>query len=215
MTADSEREDRGGNGPAHVTAKASSAGSRSTAHGSLSGLVGRVASASALAQLLGQSVSFVQTIALARLLTPTDVGIFTAGTVLTTLFTNLVEGGLRAGLVQRQHDLADADETVFWVTLMFGVAACLGCLAAAPVIGIIFHSRTAGLVAAATSGLLVIHSLTNVPESVLQREFSVKRRLIVGQAICVSYAVVAIGLAALGWGVWSMVAGVYASFITG
>ena len=214
MTADSEREDHGGDGPAHVTAKASSAGSRSTAHGSLSGLVGRVASASALAQLFGQSVSFVQTIALARLLTPTDVGIFTAGTVLTTLFTNLVEGGLRAGLVQRQCDLADADETVFWVTLMVGVAASLGCLAAAPVIGIIFHSRTAGLVAAATSGLLVIHSLTNVPESVLQREFSVKRRLIVGPAICVSYAVVAIGLAALGWGVWSMVAGVYASFIT-
>ena len=214
MTADSEREDPGGDGSAHVAAKASSAGSRSTAHGPLSGLVGRVASASALAQLLGQSVSFVQTIALARLLTPTDVGIFTAGTVLTTLFTNLVEGGLRAGLVRRQHDLADADETVFWVTLMVGVAACLGCLAAAPVIGLIFHSRTAGLVAAATSGLLVIHSLTNVPESVLQREFSVKRRLIVGPAICVSYAVVAIGLAALGWGVWSMVAGVYASFIT-
>jgi hypothetical protein len=38
----------------------------------------------------------------------------------------------------------------------------------------------------------------NVPESVLQREFSVKRRLIVGPAINVSYAVVAVGLAALG-----------------
>lgn len=213
MTADTGREGQSGDGPAHVTAKASSAGSRSTAHGSLSGLVGRVASASALAQLFGQLVSFVQTVALARLLTPTDVGIFAAGTVLSALFTNFVEGGLRAGLVRRQVNLADADETVFRVTLMVGAAASLGCLAAAPVIGIIFNSRTTGLVAAATSGLLVIHSLTNVPESVLQREFSVKRRLIVGPAIGVSYAVVAIGLAALGWGVWSMVAGAYASYI--
>ena len=179
----------------------------------MSGLVGRVARASALAQVLGQLVSLVQTIALARLLTPTDIGIFTAGTVLTGLFVTFVEGGLRAGLVQRQGDLADADETVFWVTLMTGAAASLGCLAAAPVIGIIFHSRVAGLVAAATAGVLLIHSLTNVPESVLQREFSVKRRLIVGPAIAVSYAVVAVGLAALGWGVWSMVAGTYASFI--
>ena len=41
-----------------------------------------MASASALAQLFGQLVSFVGTVALARLLTPTDVGIFVAGTVL-------------------------------------------------------------------------------------------------------------------------------------
>src|SRR6202035_4048445 len=108
----------GGDGPAHVTAKASPADSRSATHGSLSAVVGRVASASALAQIFGQFVSFVQTIGLARLLTPTDVGIFTAGSVLTALFANLVEGGLRSGLVQRQKNLADADETAVWVTLM-------------------------------------------------------------------------------------------------
>ncbi len=196
-----------------MTAKASSTGTPSTTHGALSGSVGRVARASALAQIFGELVSFVQTIVLARLLTPTDIGIFTAGTVLTMLFTNFVEGGLRAGLVQRQHDLADADETVFWVTLIVGAAASLASLAAAPLIGIIFNSRAAGLVAAATAGVLVIHSLTNVPESVLQREFSVKRRLIVGPAIGFSYAVVSVVLAALGWGVWSMVAGTYASYI--
>jgi O-antigen/teichoic acid export membrane protein len=190
------------------------AGIPPTTHGSLSGVVGRVARASAVSQVFGELVTFVQTIALARLLTPTDIGIFIAGTVLTGLFTTFVEGGLRSGLVQRQGDLADADETVFWVTLMVGVAASLGCLAAAPVIGIIFNSRAAGLVAAATAGVLLIHSLTNVPESVLQREFSVKRRLIVGPATSVSYAVVAVSLAALGWGVWSMVAGTYAFYIT-
>ena len=92
-------------------------------------------------------------------------------------------------------------------------AASLGSLAAAPVIGIIFNSRAAGLVAAATAGVLLIHSLTNVPESVLHREFSVKRRLIVGPVIAVSYAVVAVGLAALGWGVWSMVVGTSAAYI--
>jgi O-antigen/teichoic acid export membrane protein/O-antigen ligase len=213
VTGDSGRGDDGGNGPAQVTVKASSVGTRPTTHGSLSGSVHRVASASALAALFSQFVSFVGTIGLARLLTPTDVGIFVAGTVLSALLTNFVEGGLQAGLVQRQRDLADADETVFRVTLMVGAAASLGCLAAAPVIGIIFNSGAAGLVAAATAGVVLIHSLTNVPEAVLQREFSVKRRLIVGPAIAVSYAAVSVGLAALGWGVWSMVAGMYASYI--
>ena len=213
MTLGSGQEGHGGDEPAHVTAKAAFAGSRPTAHRSLSGAVHRMASASAVAQLVGQLVSFVQTVILARLLTPTDVGIFAAGTVLTVLFTDLAGGGLQAGLVQRRGDLADADETVFRVTLMVGAAASLGCLAASPVIGIIFNSRTAGLVTAATSGLLLLHALTNVPEAVLQREFSIKRRLIVGPAIAVSYAVVSICLAVLGWGVWSMVAGTYASYI--
>lgn len=173
-----------------------------------------MARASALAQLIGQLVSFVQTVILARLLTPADVGIFSAGTVLTVLLTDVAGGGLQAGLVQRRGDLADADETVYRVTFLVGAAASLGCLAVAPVIGIIFHSRTAGLVAAATSGILFFHALTNVPEAVLQREFSLKRRLIVGPAIAISYATVSIALAALGWGVWSMVAGTYASYIT-
>ena len=87
-----------------MTVEATPADSRSTTHGSLSGSVRRVASASALAQLFGQFVSFVTTIGLARLLTPTDVGIFVAGTVLSALLTNFVEGGLQAGLVQRQGD---------------------------------------------------------------------------------------------------------------
>jgi O-antigen/teichoic acid export membrane protein len=173
-----------------------------------------MAHASALAQLIGQLVSFVQTVFLARLLTPMDVGIFSAGTVLTVLLTDVAGGGLQSGLIQRQGDLADADETVFRVTLLIGAAASLCCLAVAPVIGLTFHSRTAGLVAAATSGILFFHALTNVPEAVLQREFNLKRRLIVGPAIAISYAVVSISLAALGWGVWSMVVGTYASYIT-
>ena len=213
MTLGNEQEGHGGDGPAHVTAKAASAGSRPTAHGSLSGTVHRMARASALAQLVGQLVSFGQTVILARLLTPTDVGVFAAGTVLTALLADVAAGGLQSGLVQRQGDLADADETVFRVTLLVGAAAALGCLAAAPVIGIIFNNRTAGLVAAATSGLMLLHALTNVPEAVLQREFSIKRRLIVGPAIAISYAAVSIVLAALGFGVWSMVVGTYASYI--
>jgi O-antigen/teichoic acid export membrane protein len=196
-----------------VTGEASSPGERPKAHGSLTGTVNRVARASAYAQIFGQLVSFGQTIALARLLTPSEVGVFTAGTVLTILFTNFVEGGLRAGLVRSHTNMADADETVFWVTLMVGFVASLVALAAAPLVGIVFNNRQAGMVAAATAGTLLIHSLINVPESVLQREFSVARRLVVGPAIAVSYAVVSVALAAFGWGVWSLVAGTYASYV--
>lgn len=181
---------------------------------SLMSSIGRVAGASTVALLFCELVSLAQTVALARLLTPAEIGMFVAGTVLTTFFGTFVEGGLRSGLIQRDTDVADAAETVFRVTLLAGIVMSIGALAAAPVIGAIFDSTTAGLVAAATSGVLLVYSVANVPEAMLQREFSVKRRLIVGPAVAVSYATVAVSTAALGWGVWSMVAGTYVSYIT-
>jgi O-antigen/teichoic acid export membrane protein len=171
----------------------------------------RVASASALALLIGQLVSFAQTIALARMLSPAEVGFFAAGTVLTIFLGNLVEGGLRSGLIQRKADLADAAETVFWVTLIAGAAMSLGALAIAPLIGKIFDSDTVALIAAASSGLLLVYALMNVPEALLQREFSVRRRLMVGPLVSITFAVVSVSLAAAGWGVWALVAGQYAS----
>ncbi|GAB3299803.1 hypothetical protein GCM10027451_01590 [Geodermatophilus aquaeductus] len=178
---------------------------------SLRSRIGRVAAASAAALLFSELVALGQTIALARLLTPTEVGLFVAGGVLTTFVTNFVEGGLRSGLVHRAHDLDDAAATVFWATLATGALMALLSLAAAPLVGHVFGDRSAGLVAAALSGGLLLYALTNVPEALLQREFSVRRRLVVGPAVAVTFATVSVSTAALGLGVWSMVLGSYAS----
>ena len=173
--------------------------------------IARVATASAAAQAVTQTVALLQVVVIARLLTPTEVGIFAAGTVLTTLLLEFSEGGLRAALVNRQRDIDAAAATVFWATLLSGVLASLGALAAAPLIGVVFGDTTAGLVAAVSAGGLLLHSLTNAPEAILQREFSVARNLVVGPAVSISFAAVSIVFAVLGFGVWSLVLGTYAS----
>lgn len=179
--------------------------------GSLRKAIGRTAVASAIAVVLGELITFGQTIALARLLTPATVGLFVAGTVLTNFLTNFVEGGLRSALVHRADHLADATETVFRMSLLGGLLASTGALAAAPIIAAVFDSTTAGIVAAVSSGVLLLFAVTNVPEAMLQRTFNVKRRLIVGPLVSITFAAVAVTLAALGCGVWSMVAGMYVS----
>ena len=103
------------------------AGTRPTTHGSLSGLVGRMAGASALATVFGQLVSFVATEStLARLLTPTDIGIFATGTGADRTVRQFRRRRTASRPSPTPGDLADADETVFWVTLMVGAAASLG-----------------------------------------------------------------------------------------
>lgn len=179
----------------------------------LRGKIKKLVAASAVAQVVGEVISLLQTIVLARLLGPTVVGVFAAGTVLTTFLANFAEGGMRAGLVHREERLADAAETVFRGTIITGLLMSLGALAAAPVIGIVFHSSTAGLVAATSSGALLLYSLMNVPEAMLQRQFNVRRRLVVGPLVSVTFAVVSVTAALLGLGVWSLVAGTYASYL--
>lgn len=177
----------------------------------LGGQIKKVALASAVAQVITQGVTLGQTMVLARLLSPVEVGVFAAGTVLTAFLANLNDGGMRAGLVHREGQLDDATNTVFWGTMITGSLMSLGALAVAPVIGMVFESSAAGMVAAVSAGSLLLYSLVNVPEAMLQRAFSIKRRLIVGPAITISFAVSSISFAAAGYGVWSLVIGTYVS----
>ncbi len=168
---------------------------------------------SAITLLVTQIVSFVQTFLLANFLSPAELGIFAAGTVLTGFLVSVSEGGLRLALVQREDDIEDAADTVFWVTLTTGVLLALAAVAVAPLIGSYYTdaSDVIASIAALTAGTLVLHSLTNVPDGLMQRQLNFKRRVIVDPARVIGYATVTTTLAAMGWGVWSMVVGQYVS----
>jgi O-antigen/teichoic acid export membrane protein len=179
----------------------------------LGSVLRRGAALSVLALGVVQVVTFGQTLVLARLLTPSEVGAFAAGTTLGLLLMVFAEGALTQALIQRDGDVRDAADTVFWVTLGGAVLAALAVLAAAPLIAALFGDPVAGSVAAATAGTLVLHSLTHVPEALMQRRLDFRRRLIVDPIGAVVFATVAVALAALGWGVWALVAAQYALVI--
>lgn len=172
---------------------------------------GAVISAAGLVSV--QITALIQTIVLARLLTPAEVGAFAAGTVLTTFVVVFSHSSLSHALIQRQGDPTDAAETVFWVTLGTGILLTVLLLCSAPLMSSIFHDPKVGAIVAATSGTAVLTSLMSVPDALMQREFRFERRIVVDPANAVSYAVVAITLAATGFGVWALVAGYYASLV--
>ncbi|MGD9705283.1 MAG: lipopolysaccharide biosynthesis protein [Acidimicrobiia bacterium] len=180
----------------------------------LSGTLRRGASYSGIALVATQLIAFAQTLVLARLLTPEELGVYVVGTILTGFLVTVSEGGLRLALVQRDRDVGRAAETVFWVTGGMGVILAAGALGAAPLVGVIFNDPTVALIAAANAGTLVIHGLTNVPDGLMQRRFNFRRRLIVDPARVVVFAVVTILFAALDYGAWSQVIGNYAAMIT-
>ncbi|WP_445259063.1 oligosaccharide flippase family protein [Nocardioides aurantiacus] len=85
-------------------------------------------------------------------MSPAEVGYFAAGSVVTSLVSNFVEGGLRAGLIHREDRLVDAAETAVRATLLTGLVMLLLALASAPLVSLLFDNSTAGVVAASMSG---------------------------------------------------------------
>ncbi|QYN34473.1 oligosaccharide flippase family protein [Pseudonocardia sp. DSM 110487] len=176
----------------------------------LGSVLRRGAALSVLALGAVQVITFGQTLVLARLLTPAEVGAFAAGTALGLLLMVLAEGALTQALIQRDGDVRDAADTVFWATLAGAVLAALAVLAAAPLVTELFDDPAAGAVAAATAGALVLHSLTHVPEALMQRRLDFRRRIVVDPIGALVFAVVAVAMSATGWGVWALVVAQYA-----
>ena len=178
--------------------------------GPLSARLRRGAAASGAALVVVQAVALAQTLVLARLLTPAEVGVFAAGTILTLVLATFAEGALTQALIQRaEADLADAADTVFRATLVGSVALAGLTVAVSPLVGLAVGSPLAGHVAAATAGALVLHAFTNVPDALMQRRLDFRRRLVIDPATTVAFAVVAVGAAAAGLGVWSLVLATY------
>ncbi len=118
--------------------------------GPLSSRLLRGAAASGVALVAVQAISFIQTLVLARLLTPGEVGTFAAGTVLTLFLATFAEGALTQALIQRADgDLVDAADTVFRVTLLTSVLLAATTVAVSPLIGLVVGDPLAGQVAAA------------------------------------------------------------------
>ncbi|WML64187.1 MULTISPECIES: oligosaccharide flippase family protein [Rhodococcus] len=179
--------------------------------GPLAGRLRRGAAMAAAGLVLVQGITFVQTLVLARLLTPEIVGVFAAATVLTTFLVVFTHGTLAQALIQRENEVDDAVTTVFWVTLATGSLMAVGVLTAAPMIGWLFHSDEVATVAAVMSGSVLLTAATSVPDAVMQRRFQFSRRVVVDPAVGLTYAVVSIACAAQGLGVWALAIGSYAS----
>jgi PST family polysaccharide transporter len=179
--------------------------------GGFSAVVKRGVLLSASGVVIVQAISIVQTLVLGRILGPEEVGVYTAGSVLMGFVMIVAEGTLSQALIQREHDVEDAATTAFVATVASGLLLALAALAVAPLIGALFHSHRVGLIAAASSGLMLLHSFSTVSDAMMQRAFQFTRRIIIGPVMCTTFAVVAIVFAAMGFGAWAMVIGSYAS----
>jgi PST family polysaccharide transporter len=148
---------------------------------------------------------------LARLLTPHEFGLFTAGSLLVTIGLLFTETGMMAALIHRADRLEEAAATAVLAAFAGGLAFGLLAAASSPLLGVFFGDAEIGKISAAMAGILVIRSLIVVPEALLQRRFSFMRRMVIQPVGVIALGASAVVAASNGLGAWSMVIGYYAA----
>ncbi len=150
-------------------------------------------------------VSILSTIVLARLLEPADFGIIALAFVVLSTVDLIAPLGLPAALIQRQVDREQAAYQVFLVTVTTGVALYLVVSLGSALLGKALGNERIAEVIPWMGLLIVLGGFTRVPEALMEKEMMFSRLSAIMIATDILYIATALGLAALGYGFWSLV----------
>jgi PST family polysaccharide transporter len=163
--------------------------------------------------LLTQVITLTSYAVLARLAGPAVFGAFAAAWALVGFSTIFMESGMSAALIQRKDRLDEAASTAVVSTLAAGLGLSALALALSPVVGIYFHSRHVGVLAAALSGVVFLHAVSVVPDALLRRRFSTVRFGVMEPINAITYGAVSVVTLALGLEAWGLVIATYAALL--
>jgi lipopolysaccharide exporter len=163
--------------------------------------------------ILCKGAVVVTTVILARLLLPRDFGLMALGLLCINYLDWIRDLGVGPALIYRQEDPERTSDVAFALSMVFTSTLAVGGFFAAPVAAAFFDEPRAVGVIRALAVALFVSGLGAVHESRLRKHLDFRRRLTPELARALSKGTVAIALAVLGLGVWSLVWGQVASTV--
>lgn len=155
--------------------------------------------------MVEQGFGTVITVILARLLVPEDFGLMAIVMVVIGIVRMFQDLGLGPALVQKKDLTKEHINSVFWAMLTFGLLLFLLFLASASLIARFYNEpRLTNLIIVVSLGF-ILGPLFIVHQRLLERKLDFKRLGIASIIVSVSTGLIAIYLAFIGWGVWSLV----------
>jgi O-antigen/teichoic acid export membrane protein len=156
---------------------------------------------------LGKLSVMVTITILARLLGPNEFGVVGYANLAIAYLTVLQDLGLSNALIQRRTDIEEASDSVFTSNLLVGMALTLFVYFTAPFVALFFHEPRVELLLQVLGVSFTIEALGSAHLALLKRELNFRRKMIPDLGRALVKGVVSIGLALLGYGVWSLVIG--------
>lgn len=160
-----------------------------------------------------QLVSFTLGIFLARILSPVEYGLIGMAMVFISLSSIFVSLGLSSALIQKNDASEVHYSSSFYVNVASASLLMVGLIFSAPLIASFFREPQITLIAQILSVNLLISSLSVVAQVKLEKELNFRVISKIGVSSSIISGVIALYLAWIGFGVWSLVVQVLLSNI--
>lgn len=152
-----------------------------------------------------QLVTFIVSIVLARILTPSDYGTIALVTVFTTILQVFIDSGLSTALIQKK-DADDLDfSSVFYFNFVICIILYLIMFVSAPFVADFYKDSSLVSIVRVISLTLIISGVKGVQQSYVSRHMLFKRFFFSTLGGTIFSAVLGIIMAYAGFGVWAIV----------
>lgn len=160
----------------------------------------------ALANVAAQILQFIITLVLARLVAPDEFGLVAMIAVFIGFAELFSELGFGLALVQRKTIEERHLSSIFWLNIATGIALTGILTVCSPLIAGFYNEPMLIPLTTVIALNFTIGALNDVQTAILQREMQFRRMVLIQTLSIGAAGVIAIILAAAGWGVWALAA---------
>jgi O-antigen/teichoic acid export membrane protein len=143
---------------------------------------------------------------LARLLSPSEMGLFAAATTVVAFCALFVDSGLSEAVVQTQEVTPRQLSTVFIINLLMALVVLVSVWLAAPALAVYFKLPELTLILRVSVFTVVLNALAFSQMAMMRRAFQYKQLALITLGGTALSGSIAVGIALAGFGAWSLVA---------
>lgn len=161
---------------------------------------------SAADAFLGQGVTFIVGLVLARLLSPDEYGLIGICLIFTTVLNGIVDSGFSNALI-RKKEVTDEDyNTMFITNMVISIVLYVLLFICAPLVSDFFHREELAALVRATGLVLFFNALSITQVTILTKKIDFKTKTKASFVSAIISGGIGIVMAYMGYGVWALVA---------
>lgn len=160
---------------------------------------------SAIDSFLGQGITFLVGLVLARILSPSEYGLIGLTTIFITVFNAIIDSGFSQAVIRKKDANNEDYNTMFITNMVLSVIMFLVLFFSAPAIARFFERSELVSLARVMGIILIINALSITQNTVLTKRIDFKTKTKASLISTILSGVVGIGMAFMGYGVWALV----------
>lgn len=160
---------------------------------------------SAADAFLGQGITFVVGIILARLLSPEEYGLIGICLIFTTVLNGIVDSGFSNAIIRKKEATNEDYNTMFFMNMVVSLVLYILLYISAPLVTKFFQMEVTNLIRV-VGLVLIINALSLTQQANLTKKLDFKTKTKASVISAVISGIVGIAMAYSGFGVWALVA---------